>query len=170
MSRTCLACSSPERAAIDNALVVGEPLRNIAERVSISPPSLLRHKQHVSQALVKAADAQKEKHAFDLLTEARRVRDKAWELLDTMQSEGDHRGSVVALREVRECLGTLGTLLSGADGAGLAGVSDDAILAEAKRRGLKVPVTVNVVYEKAEIRNPNALRRDVTRAPIDFAE
>jgi len=38
MPRTCLACSSPEREAIDKALVIGEPLRNIAKRVSsISP-------------------------------------------------------------------------------------------------------------------------------------
>lgn len=160
MPRTCLACSSPERAEIDNALVVGEPLRNIAERVSISPPSLLRHKQHIAQAIVKAADEQEAKQALDLLAESRRVRDKAWELLDTMQSEGDHRGSVVALREVRECVETLGSLLSRADGAGWAGVSDDAILAEAERRGLKMPITFNVVYREGEIRNPSALRQD----------
>jgi hypothetical protein len=52
--------SSPERAEIDKALVAGVPLRNIAERVPISPPSLLQHKQYVSQALVKAADQQEE--------------------------------------------------------------------------------------------------------------
>ncbi len=103
---------------------------------------------------MKASEQHDEKRAIDLLTEARRVRDKAWELLDTMQSEGDHRGSVVALREVRECLETLGSLLSRANGAGLEGASDDAILAEAERRGLKMPVTINVVYEKAQIRNP----------------
>ena len=33
--------------AIDKALVAGEPLRNIAERVPISPPSLLRHKNQI---------------------------------------------------------------------------------------------------------------------------
>ena len=32
MPRTCLACTSPERDAIDKALVTGEPLRNIAKR------------------------------------------------------------------------------------------------------------------------------------------
>ena len=162
MPRTCLACLSPERPAIDRALVAGEPLRNIAERVSISPPSLLRHKHHVAEALVKATEQQEEKQALDLLTEARRVRDKAWELLRKMEAEGDHRGSVVALREVRECIETLGSLLSGADGAGLARVSDDAILSEADRRGLKMPVTLKVIYTQAEIKNPAALRRDVS--------
>jgi hypothetical protein len=32
----------------------------------------------------------------------RRVQRKAWELLAKTESEGDHRGSIVALREVRE--------------------------------------------------------------------
>jgi hypothetical protein len=57
MPRTCLACSSSEREAIDKALVAGEPLRNIAKRVSLSPAGLLRHKSHISQNIVKAADS-----------------------------------------------------------------------------------------------------------------
>jgi hypothetical protein len=36
MPRTCIACSHSEREAIDQALVSGEPLRNIAKRVSLS--------------------------------------------------------------------------------------------------------------------------------------
>ena len=36
-----------------------------------------------------------------LLDEMRRVQRKAWELLARTESEGDHRGSIVALREVR---------------------------------------------------------------------
>jgi hypothetical protein len=37
-----------------------------------------------------------------LLDEMRRVQRKAWELLARTESEGDHRGSIVALREVRK--------------------------------------------------------------------
>lgn len=55
-----LACARSERPAIDQALVAGEPLRNIAERVSISPESLLRHKSHVSQAIEKASEKRQE--------------------------------------------------------------------------------------------------------------
>jgi hypothetical protein len=51
MPRTCLACVSPERAAIDKALAAGEPLRNIAKRVSISHAALFRHKSHVKEAI-----------------------------------------------------------------------------------------------------------------------
>ncbi len=56
MPRTCLACSSPNRKAIDVALASSEPLRNIAQRVSISPAALFRHKAHVAGAIVKASE------------------------------------------------------------------------------------------------------------------
>lgn len=112
MPRTCLACSSPEREAIDNALVAGEPLRNIAKRVSISPAGLLRHKNHIAQTIVKASEQREARLGDSLLDEMRRVQQKAWELLSKTESEGDHRGSIVALREVRECLESLGEILA----------------------------------------------------------
>ena len=115
MPRTCLACSSPDREVIDKALVAREPLRNIAKRVSISPAGLLRHKSHVAHAVVKAQTQREERVGESLLDEMRRVQRKAWELLARTESEGDHRGSIVALREVRECLESLGEMLATAD-------------------------------------------------------
>ena len=115
MPRTCLACSSPEREAIDKALVVGESFRNIAERVSISPAALFRHKNHVASAIGKAQTQHEERLGETLLDEMRRVQRKAWELLARTESDGDHRGSIVALREVRECLESLGEMLAKAE-------------------------------------------------------
>ena len=112
MPRTCLACSSPEREAIDKALVAGESFRNIAKRVSISPAGLLRHKNHVSQAITKASERREEQLGDNLLDEMRRVQRKAWELLGKTEFEGDYRASIVALREVRECLESLGDMLA----------------------------------------------------------
>jgi hypothetical protein len=113
--RSCLACSSPDRAAIDKALVAREPLRNIAKRVSISPAGLLRHKSHVARAIVRASERREERLGDNLLDEMRRVHQKAWDLLAKTESEGDHRASIVALREVRECLKSLGEMLAKAD-------------------------------------------------------
>jgi transposase len=115
MARTCLACASPERAAIDKALVSGEPLRNIAKRVSISAAGLLRHKAHLSQAVVKASERREERLGDNLLEEMRRVQRKAWTLLEKAEEDGDNRGAIVALREVRECLESLGTMLAKAE-------------------------------------------------------
>src|SRR5262252_10149747 len=115
MPRTCLACSHPERQAIDTALVTGEPLRNIAKRVSVSPAALVRHKQHVANAIGTAQAQHEVRTGETLLDEMRRVQRKAWELLSRTESEGDHRGSIVALREVRECQKSLGDMLSKAE-------------------------------------------------------
>jgi|SRR6516165_7728077 transposase len=115
MPRTCLACSHSERDAIDKALATGEPLRNIAKHVSISPAGLLRHKSHVAQAIVKASQNREERLGDSLLDDMRRVQRKAWELLYRTESDGDHRGSIVALREVRECLQSLGEMLTKAE-------------------------------------------------------
>ena len=115
MPRICMACSHAERGAIDKALATGEPLRNIAKRVSISPAGLLRHKSHVAQAIVKASQNREERLGDSLLDDMRRVQRKAWELLSRTESEGDHRGSIVALREVRECLQSFGEMLAKAE-------------------------------------------------------
>jgi hypothetical protein len=112
-----LACSSSEREAIDKALVAREPLRNIAKRVSISPAGLLRHKNHVTNAIVKAAEQQEGERGVNLLAEAERVRQKAWELLGKLEAERDYRGAIVAVREIRGCLETLGEMLAKADAA-----------------------------------------------------
>ena len=115
MPRTCLACANPQRPAIDKALVAGEPLRNIAKRVSISPAGLLRHKRHVASAIGTARAQHEERLGETLLDEMRRVQRKAWELLARTESEGDLRGSIVALREVRECVESLGEILAKAN-------------------------------------------------------
>ena len=116
MPRTCLACSSPERVAIDKALVAGEPLRNIAKRVSISPAGLLRHKSHVAGTIAKAQERREEKLGDSIFDEMRRLQRKALELLGKMESEGDYRGAIVAAREARECLLSLNELLTKAEG------------------------------------------------------
>ena len=115
MPRTCLACASPERQAIDKALAIGEPLRRIASRASISEASLRRHKPHVAMAITKIQEKREEKLGDGIFAEMRSILAKARELSGKMEAEGDHRGSVVALREMRECLESLGEMLAKAD-------------------------------------------------------
>lgn len=112
MPRTCLACCSPHRVSIDAGLASGEPLRHISARVAISSSGLLRHKSHVRHAIVKAAERREECLGDNLLDEMRRVLQKAWDLLDKAEAAGDLRGAIVALKEVRECLGSLGDMLA----------------------------------------------------------
>jgi len=76
----------------------------------------LRHKSHLAQAIAKAGERREEQLGDNLLDEMRRVQCKAWELLAKTESEGDHRASIVALREVRECVESLGEMLAKAEG------------------------------------------------------
>jgi hypothetical protein len=69
----------------------------------------------VARAIEKAQARREEHLGESLLDEMRRVQRKAWELLSRTEAEGDHRGSIVALREVRECLESLGEMLAKAN-------------------------------------------------------
>jgi hypothetical protein len=113
------------------------------------------YKSHVAQVVVKAAERKGHNCGLDSLVEGQRVRQKAWELLKRLEAEGDHRGFVVALREVRECLKTFGEYLSPAGDRNLAGIPDAAILHKATRRGLKMPLNIRVLYDdNTKSRNP----------------
>lgn len=112
MPQTCKCCKSAQRKAIDAALATGESLRNIASRYGMSEAAVCRHKAHTSVSIVKAAERREERFGANLVDELLRINRKAWELLAKMEAEGDHRGSVVALREVRECIATQDEIVS----------------------------------------------------------
>jgi hypothetical protein len=97
--------------------VSGESLRNIAKHVSTSLTAIYRHKEHVGVAIVKAQERRGERHEDNLHTQIGRVQAKLWALLGKMESEGDHRGAVVALREIRESLETIDRIMMRAQGS-----------------------------------------------------
>ena len=68
-----------------------------------------------------------------MLEQMRRVQRKAWELLAKTESDGDHRASIVALREVRECLESLGETLARARPGNGWRVTLEQVLAARKR-------------------------------------
>jgi len=146
--RTCLACNSPQREEIDNALAAGHSFRDIAGRFSLSRSALHRHKNHVAQAIVEASEKREEKLGDNLVGEMRRLQQKAWDLLARTEAEGDSRGAIVALREVRECLRSLGEMLSLApNGIDLTTIPDDLLREEAERRNLKLELVIHVVTD-----------------------
>ncbi len=90
MARTCTICSHPQRDAIDQALVTGETLRNLALRFAISAAALHRHRhEHMPVVLARAQqaraeaqaalgaqvtqhEAKEQAHALDVMTELER--------------------------------------------------------------------------------------------------
>lgn len=83
MPRKCSVCSHPERDKLDQALMVGETLRDIARRWSVSKDALARHKaDHLPAVLVKAQEAQEAARADDLLSQVKAIMARVQKLFD----------------------------------------------------------------------------------------
>jgi len=119
--RVCTVCSSPDRAAIDEAVTRGESFRRVAPRYGVSDRALRRHAaEHVADAIVKAHEAAEVARADDLLgllreavADARRLRVKA-------EAQDDVRGAIAAVKvlcDVVEKLADIGERLAAAEAA-----------------------------------------------------
>jgi transposase len=108
----CTICFHDRRNEIDAELAAGTSYRNIAERFGTSLAALNRHKAHVARSIVKASERREERLGDSLLDQMERVQSKAWELLANTEAQGDNRAAIIALREVRECLQSLGVILA----------------------------------------------------------
>ena len=111
MSRKCTICKHPDRDTIDAAIVQGTPLRNIAAQFDVSTTALQRHKAHVSQALLEAANNSEQLSASRLLADLRGLQDRALSLLDEAEKAKDIRGALGAIRECRGCIEAAGRIL-----------------------------------------------------------
>ena len=100
MPRTCTVCAHPERAEIDRALLSGEPLRNIAERVSLSATSLFRHKAHVSETLAKSHEATEVSRADALLGQLKHLTEDARRIQKKAEAVNDYRAALAGVREL----------------------------------------------------------------------
>lgn len=111
MPRTCTICRHEQREAIDQALVDGEAFRNIAKRFDSSWQAIRRHKEHLSQRIVKAAERREDRHADSLIDQVDALAARTRALLDEVFPEQRQNGQKVnprdvaaAVREVRETL------------------------------------------------------------------
>jgi len=111
MPRTCTICTHPDHAAINAALVAGEPFRHIAARFDTSTGALQRHRdEHIPATLKTAKDADDAAHADDLLAQVRDLQGRALTILDTAEEAGDLKTALAAIREARGCIELFGRL------------------------------------------------------------
>ncbi len=106
MPRTCSVCTDARRAEVDQALVSGVAVDEIARRYPpLSATSIRRHRaEHVSQTLAKAHEAKEVTRGDDLLEQVRQLRGKAVSLLLKAEAAGDYRTALAGIREARACL------------------------------------------------------------------
>jgi transposase-like protein len=108
--RACTICLHPERAAIDQGLVLGQTVASLSRQFHVHDDALRRHKlsghyPKASAAVVEAArKADAEAQGSTLLGVAGTLRDKAINLLGAAEASGDLRTALAGVREATRCL------------------------------------------------------------------
>src|SRR5215470_15441397 len=110
MPQTCSICRNPRRDAINEALLVGESLRTVAQRFGTSVTALHRHKKEIPKKIVKAAEARDIVLGDTLLSQVNALIAKANSILARAEASGDDRSALQAVRELRETLHLLGKI------------------------------------------------------------
>jgi hypothetical protein len=111
MARKCTICEHEKVSEINEALLAGEPCRNISERFSVNISSLSRHKnQHIPAALTQAQEAAEVAHADNLLSQVQSLQAKALSILAKAEGCGDLKTALHGIREARACLELLAKL------------------------------------------------------------
>jgi transposase len=104
MPRTCTICTHPERAAIDKALVDGQPYRDIAGRYGTSKTALQRHKEDHLRELVTQAKQRQAAHEAALgAAQREQETTRVEQALDIVkQLKAINAASVAILHEARQ--------------------------------------------------------------------
>ncbi len=100
MPRVCTVCSHQVRRQIDEALLEGHPLRDIAERFSLSVGSVFRHKSHVSETLKKSRAAAELFRADNLVGQLKQLVDDARRVQKKAEAADDYRTALAGVREL----------------------------------------------------------------------
>ena len=99
MTMTCKVCRHPRRKEIEAALVVGEALRPIASRFSLTTTPLKTHQKHWTPiAAAKAAKA--EAHERAIVDRLRDLQGETTAVLDAVRGDTDKVTPLEAIREL----------------------------------------------------------------------
>ena len=116
MPRICTVCVHPEHERIDQELLAGASLRNIAERFGTSVTALHRHKgDHLPATLAQARDAQDVAHGTTLLEGVRTLQSRSLQILERAEQAGQLVVALGAIRETRGCIELMAKLVGELD-------------------------------------------------------
>jgi hypothetical protein len=107
---TCSVCASPERAAIERALVEGVAIRAVARQHDVGRDAVARHARngHVPLDVKVGAGRRADLHAVDLTARAEELYDRARKILE--DATGRPTVELAAVRELRAVVELLAKL------------------------------------------------------------
>ncbi len=101
MPMTCTICRHKEREEIEQDLIKGVSLRNIAKRYNVGYSAVNRHKEHIPAHLAQAAKGQEKERARDLLQEVEELQQTTYNLLKKAEAAGDLRTALYGASQAR---------------------------------------------------------------------
>ena len=105
MPRECSVCSHPEAFAINEALILQKASnRRIAPQYGLSEKAIRRHREHIPQLLVKAAEAMELDDAEHLAAELNKLKQDVHRLKDKAEDEGDLRTALLGCDKALKAL------------------------------------------------------------------
>ena len=134
MKSSCGICRRTDRAAIDAGLLLGRPLRVIAQEFALSRSTLHRHSRHVSGAVARAASRVSAAYTRDLRAWIRQAQEMVLGIMKEAKQGGDAQTALAAGREVRENCRVMARLVLKTPDPKKAGAVETPILADYLRR------------------------------------
>lgn len=117
MARKCSVCEHQDVTEINSELASNEPLRNIAERWSVSKTELMRHRnQHLPVSAIVAQEAEEVTPGTDLLDEIRDLQVRIQAILERAEDAEELSVALQAIREAGDNVELLAELLEELDG------------------------------------------------------
>ena len=105
MPRKCSICIHPQRDEIEEAMIRGDSLRDIASRFAVGKNAVGRHKDnHLPTTLALATEAHEAARAGDLLGQMSMLSEKSYSILIAAEKEDNLGLALKAIREVRGCV------------------------------------------------------------------
>jgi transposase-like protein len=108
MAMLCTVCSNQNQGEIDQMLLAGTSLRQIARQHGTSATALHRHKKHISKGLVVAREAAVVAKADTLLDQVRNLLSQAERLTLRAEQAGSLDTALRGIAQVRGVLELLG--------------------------------------------------------------
>jgi len=100
--RHCSICHHERLEEIDQALVEGAALSEIAAKHRVSDDALSRHRtNHLPDVLLKAQRAKETVRADDLLSQVRELQSRTLAILEEAHDSGEHRTALSAIGQAR---------------------------------------------------------------------
>src|SRR5215472_12033942 len=100
----CKVCRHPQLEEIDEALVVGTSIRDIAGQFQLKRSSLQRHQKHLVDTLRKAHEAEEIGRADSLIDQLKRLQEDARRIASKAEKSRKYHAALAGVRELTRLL------------------------------------------------------------------